>query len=483
MQLDILQKVDSRKLFWILGSVLLLFGCISAWREEPIWLLIPFMLPVVYVGVRQTSWIYFLLLFSVPFSSETNITAGTQLDLPAEPLMIALLGVSVIWLLMNKKPWGTIIQHPVSLFLGAHLVWMLVSAVDSVAPVVSAKFILAKFWFMAAFYVCSWFFLSDQKSVKKLFWLLYVPILVTTSIALVRHALLGFSFEVVNEVVVPFYRNHVDYASMLALFYPFVVLARKWYPKGSLEQKLILVGLVLLPVGVYFSFTRAAIGILFLYPLLYMVLHFRWVKLSIGAGLLGVALLVGYYLQDKTYMELAPNYERTIYHDEFGNLLEATYKLEDLSTMERLYRWVAAGHMVTDRPWTGTGPGTFYPIYQRYTVSGFQTYMSDNPERSGVHNYYLMVLTDQGFIGLAFWVIFVLFVLWFTEKIYHDHANRDERALLAALFCVFGGILIINGINDMIENLKVGALFFIVLALITLIAQRSGMAPPIQSKD
>lgn len=483
MQLDILQKVDTRKLFWIAGGVLLLFGCVAAWREETLWLLVPFLLPIVYVGIRQTSWIYFVLLFSVPFSSETNITAGTQLDLPAEPLMIALLGVSFLWLLMNQRPWGSIIQHPVSLFLGAHLVWMIVSAVDSVAPVVSVKFILAKFWFIAAFYVCSWFFLTDQKSVKKLFWLLYVPILVTTCVALVRHALMGFSFEVVNEVVVPFYRNHVDYASMLALFYPLVVLARKWYPKGSLERKIILLGLVLLPVGVYFSFTRAAIGILVLYPLIYGVLHFRWVKFSIGVGLIGLAFIVGYYVQDKTYMELAPNYERTIYHDEFGNLLEATYKLEDLSTMERLYRWVAAGHMVTDRPWTGTGPGTFYPIYQRYTVNGFQTYMSDNPERSGVHNYYLMVLTDQGFIGLVFWIVFVLFVLWFFEKIYHRHADKNERALLAALFCIFGGIIIINGINDMIENLKVGALFFIVLALVALISQRPGMAPAIHAKD
>jgi len=410
MQLSRIQNWDERVLFWLFGSLFLIFGILAAWFDKPIVLAVPFLLPIAYMGVRQTSWIYFLLLFCIPFSSETNITAATQLNLPAEPMMIVLLGVAVLWLVLNRKPWGSILQHPITLLFGAHLTWTVLCSLDSVMPIVSAKFILAKLWYVAAFYICSWFFLNDRDSIKRLFWLIYIPILLTGLIALVRHAGYGFSFDTVNKVVVPFYRNHVDYASMLALFFPMVILARKWYPKGSFERKLILLGWLVLPVGVYFSFTRAAIGVLFLYPILYCVLHFRLVLPSIVIGLIGLSIFVGYNLSEKEYMKLAPNYERTIYHDEFGNLLEATYKLEDLSTMERLYRWVAAGHMVSERPWTGTGAGTFYPTYKAYTVSGFQTYMSDNPERSGVHNYYLMVLTDQGFIGLVLWMVFVLFV-------------------------------------------------------------------------
>ena len=42
----------------------------------------------------------------------------------------------------------------------------------------------------------------------------------------------------------------------------------------------------------------------------------------------------------------------------------------------------------------------FYPNYQARTVRSFTTYVSDNPERSGIHNYYLMTAVEQGIPGL-----------------------------------------------------------------------------------
>jgi O-antigen ligase len=98
-------------------------------------------------------------------------------------------------------------------------------------------------------------------------------------------------------------------------------------------------------------------------------------------------------------MDFAPNFERTITHTEFDNLIEATYKLEDISSMERVYRWMAGIEMIKDRFWFGFGPGTFYSNYKAYSISRFQTYVSDNPDQSGIHNYFLMTWVEQGFIG------------------------------------------------------------------------------------
>jgi O-antigen ligase len=57
--------------------------------------------------------------------------------------------------------------------------------------------------------------------------------------------------------------------------------------------------------------------------------------------------------------------------------------------------------MFDDSKWLGHGPGNFYPTYKKYTVTEFSTYLSDNDEKSTVHNYFLLLLVEQGIIGLA----------------------------------------------------------------------------------
>lgn len=468
-------------LFWGALIFFMVTLCLAWIFESPVWVLVPVILVIGIFLLKDLSLLFYLLLLSIPFSSEIDIAPGMALDLPSEPLMLALLVVCFLWLIMNKKPWGDILLHPVTILLLFHIGWMTLCAINSVDTTVSFKFMLAKYWYIAAFYISSWFFIKSGKDVKTLFWCLYLPVLFTVLWVLIRHASTGFVFESINSVVRPFYRNHVDYASLLALFYPFVWIARRWYEKGSWQRKLILFGMLLLPIGIYFSYTRAAIGILFIYPLVYLVLRLKmvkWTLIIVAASVIGAGI---YFLNEKEYLALAPNYEKTIYHDEFGNLLEATYKLEDLSTMERLYRWVAGGHMLMERPWMGTGPGTFYPTYQAYTVSSFQTYTSHNPEKSGVHNYYLMTATDQGVIGLLIFLVFIVFVLLFTENLYHQaHRDKSEKILIACLFSIFCGILIINTINDMLENIKVGALFFLCLALIAQLGRHYSLSPPIK---
>jgi O-antigen ligase len=264
----------------------------------------------------------------------------------------------------------------------------------------------------------------------------------------------------------------------MVLFYPLIWVAKRWYPKFSLPGLFLGAGLLLFPVAIYFSFTRIAIGLLLLYPIIFGILHFRLLRPAMILAAIAIVVGITYLLSERTYLKYAPNYERTIYQDEFGNLLEATYKLEDLSTMERVHRWVAARHMTVDHPWLGTGPGTFHPTYKKYTVKSFSTYMSDNPEQSGVHNYYLMTLTDQGWPGLIFWLILVAGSLLFMEQLYHSGRLRPaDKQLLGALFCIFSGLLVINVMNDMIEHFKIGGLFFWVLALVGLLSYGHHLAP------
>ena len=122
--------------------------------------------------------------------------------------------------------------------------------------------------------------------------------------------------------------------------------------------------------------------------------------------------------------------------------------------------------MVADKPLMGFGPGNFYHFYKEYTLSRFSTYVSDNPEKSGIHNYYLMVALEQGILGLIIFLMLIYNIVLQGQRIYHETRNRKDRDLvMAALLSsiVIDAFLLMN---DMVETDKVGSLFFFNIALL-----------------
>ncbi len=445
---------------------------------QEIWLLlVPSALLVGVWAASSRQRVYYAMFLFLPFSFDANIVGGMQLALPSEALMILLSGLLVIPI-SEVRTRREIIQHPITILLLIHMSWILISTFPSSNPIVSVKFFLAKIWFVGAFYLASWHCLRKPKDFERLWWVFYIPMLISICYVFIRHLGYDLVFSEVNAAVGLIYQNHVDYGCLMVLFYPLIWVTKRWYGKFSIPGLALGLGLMLFPIAIYFSYTRVAIGLLLLYPLIFAILHYRLLRPALILGFFGLISGLSYLLSERTYLKYAPNYERTIYQDEFGNLLEATYKLEDLSTMERLHRWVAARHMTVDHPWFGTGPGTFYPNYKSYTVKSFSTYMSENKEQSGVHNYLLMTLTDQGWPGLTIWLVLLIFTLLFMDRLYHSgKLHPRDKQLLGALFCVFCGLIIINLLNDMIEHFKIGVLFFWILALTGLLSYGYRLAP------
>ena len=168
-----------------------------------------------------------------------------------------------------------------------------------------------------------------------------------------------------------------------------------------------------------------------------------------------------------TYLDFAPEYKKTVAHKDFDSLISATAKGQDVSTMERVYRWVAAYQMIEDKPILGFGPGTFYFFYKNYTVSSFATYVSDNPEKSGVHCYYLMTAVEQGIIGLLIFLLLCFYVILKGEELYHRSGlTAYEKNMIMAANLGFICIAAINIVNDMVETDKVGSFFFAYMAIL-----------------
>jgi O-antigen ligase len=123
--------------------------------------------------------------------------------------------------------------------------------------------------------------------------------------------------------------------------------------------------------------------------------------------------------------------------------------------------------MSTEYPVSGVGPGNFYFFYKQYTLNRFATYVSDNPEKSGIHNYFLMTLVEQGWIGLLFFLAMLFYTLILGERVYHESgSNINRKALVMGLMLMLTVIDAFLLMNDMIETDKVGSFFFFSMAIL-----------------
>lgn len=439
-------------------------GLIAAAAQSPLPLAIPAGILILGLGFKNLKALYLICIVLIPFSTEVQFgSLGT--DLPAEPAMWLLTGLGMVYFLRNAKNIeGALLRHPISIALLFHLTWLLLTTVTSSYPSTSIKFFLAKLWYIIPFFALTTILLRTKLDLHKVILAIALPLTVVLLYCLIRHASLGFSFEDVNQAMAPFFRNHVTYAALTSIVLPFLLVGAFSFRQNSWWRYALLFTSIISLVAIQTSYTRAAYGSLFIAALYVVVMR---LKLTKHALILAMALVIAFgtfVVSNNRFFNFAPNYNKTVTHTDFDNLLEATYKLEDISTMERVYRWVAGSYMSAEHPVVGFGPGNFYRFYKGYALESFRTYVSDNPEHSGIHNYYLMTVVEQGWPGLVFFVILFCTGLITAEKAYH----RTKKKSVKLAIIIFSSSLVVNLsfqlMNDMIETDKAGPWFFLCLA-------------------
>jgi O-antigen ligase len=430
---------------------------------------IPFSLLLVVWGIADYKSLFIFLLAMLPISIEYYFSSSLATDLPTEPLMI---GISIITLLVlftkiDAVPLKVFKSVPF-LLLMLHLFWIFICAVNSENFVYSIKVFLSKLWYILPFSIMPLIIFRGLSDLKKIFWAIYIPLTLAIIITLLRHGIIyKFAFDEVNRSVVPYFRNHVNYAAMVSIFFPWLWLADKWYKKTSTTGMIIQLSKLLYIVAIYLSYTRTCMLALLAMIPFYFIIKWKLMKPALAAGVLVAVLAIGFVLKDNYYLRFAPNYSKTIYHDDFGSHLTSTFEGEDVSSMERVYRWVAAIQMFSDRPWMGVGSGNFYDYYKKYSVSDFETYISDNEERSTVHNYFLLILVEQGGVGLLIFVLLTLALFIQGSSLYQSLPTEESRTVLIlsqSLMAVYVNLML----SDMLESDKVGPFFFLIIALFTL---------------
>ena len=455
------------KFFWAGVSLCLLLFLVSYYTEKMWMMALPFGVVLAWLCVTDFKQVFYLLLFCIPFSMEQELPGGLATDLPDEPLMWLLTGIFGVFALRNwPNMRGSYLRHPLTIILLIHISWMMTTIITSGNVMISVKFWLAKMWYVITFFFLAGHILRTETDGRKFFRAVFSTLFIMILVTLARHAAEGFSFDSSNHVLYPFFRNHVNYAAIISLFIPFVWWATTWYRRFSPMWWLVALAVLIFMVGIQFSYTRAAyVSVVAAFGTIYIV-RYCLMKYVLMAGFAALIWLVAGLVRQDNYLEHAPEFKKTITHHNFDNLLEATAKGEDISTMERVYRWVAGYHMARTSPAVGFGPGNFYNFYTTYAVSSFKTYVSDNPEHSGIHSYFLMTLVEQGFPGLLIFLILTAAILMHGERIYHQSTDLKRRRWVLALILSTVAIDCILLINDMIETDKVGPFFFMNIAML-----------------
>jgi O-antigen ligase len=457
-------KLHTNFLYSALAIVLIFFIAIAVYTQLYYVVVIPFALLLFLTGWHYPFTIFLFLIASLAFSTEYQVTSSLGTDFPDELLMLLVALLAVFFLLASKAiNYKTWIGHPLLYLLAFVTVWSVISAVFSTQPLLSVKFLLAKGWYLGAFVLAPILFFKTKKNIQLAAAILAVSMLLITTIIMIRHSYYHFSFADINKALQPFFRNHVNYSAMLVCVLP-IVWSMRQQINSKWIKRILAAGLLLLAGALIFSYARGAWLALLTGIIAAVLIRRRKVVLAYVIVIATVISVLFWLKHNDRYLQYAHDYRSTVFHEKFKDHLVATYQLKDVSTAERFYRWIAGVRMIKENTLTGFGPNSFYNSYKPYTVPAFKTWVSNNPEHSTVHNYFLLLTVEQGIPALLFFLLLTLGMFYYAQLIYHRTTDFFYKQLALVVGVMLTMILTVNSLSDLVETDKIGSLFFLCIA-------------------
>jgi O-antigen ligase len=454
---------------WVLSLAIL--------RDRYELLVLPFVLVFLYASWTRRETVFFLLIAAIPFSIEYRFSPMLGTDIPDEFLMM---WVSCLffgyWLYKPSAVSFKLLRHPLVILLLASIFWAMVSLLFSTDPLISLKFFLAKGWYIGAFVLAPLIVFQDKRMLMTTLKILAAAVSIVVLVSLMRHAQLAFRFSSVNKSLFPFFRNHVNYAAMLVCVVPVLLFLFK-VTERKITRIIIIAAISIAITGLFFSYSRGAWLALPAGLFAVWLIRRKWmVKTFIFLVVFALGSLA-WLVKDNSYLKYTHDFRTTIYHRDFREHLIATYKLKDVSTAERFYRWIAGVRMIKDNPLTGYGPNTFYDNYKPYTVPAFKTWVSENKEHSTVHNYFLLLAIEQGIPALVLFLFLLGALFWYAQRVYHRATDKFYKNLAMLSGMMTAMIMIVIFLSDLIETDKIGSLFFLNIAMLIVADINSGRKP------
>ncbi len=400
--------------------------------------LFPIALILVYLAIFQPEKLFLSLAFLTPFSINIEeFSKSFGLFIPTEPLLFGLMLILLFFQFktpfVDKQIW----KHPIIISVIVFISWMFVTAITSSNVLVSFKFILSKLWFIVPILFFGTHFFKNEANRNWFIRLFIIATSCTIIYTLIHHSTYNFGEEAGHWVMAPFFKDHTIYGAIIAMIIP-LLLSWYFYEKHApLIHISLIVMIIIVFLGLYFSYTRAAWLSIVIAIVFGLIIHFK-INFKILLFLASAACIFIFFQWDAIQLKLAENtYEHTT--EKFGERIQSAGNVTtDASNLERINRWNCALSMFQTRPLFGYGPGTYAfeyaPFQEPKNLTIISTYSGD---MGNAHSEYLGALSEMGLIGLLIFIALVAAIFYSSIQLFYNWPADDHKTRIL----IFGMIL------------------------------------------
>lgn len=432
---------------------------------------------------RLLKLLFFLLFASLPVSLSIDFSSGIhQINLPSEPILGLLTILSLAWFLVHRRWPKSHYQTPIGFTGLLFMAVMLLTSLSSSMYWVSFKYVLiAGIHWWVFFHLIQMLFDYSPNRLTQLFHNFLFGFLAVLGYTWFQHSQLNFRIDASVLAARPFYFDHALYSCCTLLLLGFVWPSTILF-KSRIQRSLFCVFGLLLLIGLYLSFSRAAwlsaviagVGTLTVWKFKMSLQQL----ISITIVCVGIVFLLMWRIPAG---EIGSQNNASTAKNPLEHLQSVLNTSNNVSNLERRNRYSCAWRMFKDRPLLGFGPGTYerqYLAYQRkedMTRISVTEFARHRPGKGGgAHSEYLQALAESGILGFASWVFLVLAFLFAVTKI--ASTGSSWNALLA-LGLFFGlSTFFLHGIfNNFLHHDKIAALVWGGLAVLHTLYQRNKM--------
>jgi putative inorganic carbon (hco3(-)) transporter len=406
--------------------------------------------------------IVFLVPFSIPLTSIVGRDIGVDLFLPTEPMLGGVMLLFLIKFLQGERLDMRILRHPVTLAVYFNLTWIFITSITSTMPVVSFKFLVARIWFVIAFYFLAAAVFKGKKYMRQYIWVYILPFTSIIIYSLIRHSMHGLLNQMAAHAVVkPFYNDHTAYGMALGMCLPVLVGLFVIYRSriSFLKNFLFIVLILLFIAATIFSYTRAtwislvgSAGIMIL-----VLLKIKWQYVAATA-----VIIISLFLTFETEILLRLERNKQTSSGKFTEHIQSITNVQtDASNLERLNRWSCAIRMFEEKPFFGWGPGTYMFQYAPFQNSWEKTSISTNAHTLGnAHSEYLGPLSEQGIPGLLSIILLLIITIKTGFRVYYRSKSRQAKVLALSVVLSLITYYIHGLLNNFLDTDKASALFW-----------------------
>lgn len=453
--------------------IVTLFVAISLYFvvEKSIYLMfaLPLLLGVLLLYCFSFDTVLFLIAFLTPLSINIEgLGVGLSLSIPVEPMLVGVLFFFLAKLLQNKKFDIGIARHPISMVIYLMFIWIIITTITSELPLVSAKYLLSRIWFVIpAYFVCAKLF-KDPKNINKFVWLYIAGLTIVVIYTTINHAMRGFSGNSAHWVMTPFYNDHTAYGAALAI-YLVLSAAFIFIPNIRASRRVLIIACFsILLLGTYLSACRAAwlslVAVIGVLTCVLLRIKFKYILTIV------IALVALFFTFQHQIIDVMERNEQ----DSSNNLVEHIQSITNISTdasnLERLNRWSSALRLFEERPFFGWGPGTYQFVYAPFQLSANKTIITTNYGDGGnAHSEYIGALAEMGVIGSLIVILLVAVSIYKGLTTYKKAKNKESKILVLAVTLAIISYFTHGVLNNFLDTDKLAIPVWSCLAIITVI--------------